>query len=138
MSGDRKDLFKHGEEFLQLFSRGAEFSKELLVENERLRASLAELEQEQVDASKSPEEWDKYREGLQSRLQDLEEECETVRMRLQQVEEENQQFAARYLECCPRQSLQHQSTWQAEHQWCLCLHQRHLLELFLRSECFLC
>jgi len=50
MSGDRKDLFKQGEEFLQLFSRGAEFSKELLIENERLRASLAVLEQEQVDA----------------------------------------------------------------------------------------
>jgi hypothetical protein len=98
MSGDRKDLFKQGEEFLQLFSRGAEFSKELLIENERLRASLAVLEQAQVDASKTPEEWDKYRAELQARLQDLEEECESVRMRLQQVEEENQQFAARYLE----------------------------------------
>ncbi len=98
MSSDRKDLFKHGEEFLQLFSRGAEFTKELLVENERLRANLSSLEQEQTDASKTPEEWDKYRQELQARLQDLEEECETVRVRLQQVEEENQQFAARYLE----------------------------------------
>jgi hypothetical protein len=98
MSSDRKDLFKHGEEFLQLFSRGAEFTKELLIENERLRASLAVLEQEQTDASKTPEEWDKYRQELQERLQDLEEECESVRVRLQQVEEENQQFAARYLE----------------------------------------
>jgi len=98
MSGDRKDPFNRGEEFLQLFSRGAEFTKELLVENERLRTNLAGLEQEQTDASKTPEEWDKYREELQSRLQDLEEECESVRMRLQQVEEENQQFAARYLE----------------------------------------
>jgi len=98
MSSDRKDLFRHGEEFLQLFSRGAEFTKELLIENERLRANLAELEQEQVDASRTPEEWDKYRGELQGRLQDLEEECETVRVRLQQAEEENQQFAARYLE----------------------------------------
>ncbi len=98
MSGDRKDLFKNGEEFLQLFSRGAEFTKELLIENERLRASLAVLEQEQADASKTPEEWDKYRDELQTRLQDLEVECEGVRVRLQQVEAENQQFAARYLE----------------------------------------
>ena len=89
MSGDPKDLFKHGEEFLQLFSRGAEFSKVLLIENERLRASLAVLEQEQTDASKTPEEWDKYREELQARLQDLEEECETVRVRLQQVRGES-------------------------------------------------
>ncbi len=98
MSGDRKDLFKHGDEFLQLFSRGAEFSKELLVENERLRESLAVLEQKQTDASKTPEEWDKYRHELQGRLEVLEEECESVRVRLQQVEAENQQFAARYLE----------------------------------------
>ena len=98
MSSHRKDLFKNGEEFLQLFSQGAEFTKELLVENERLRASLAALEQKQTDASKTPEEWNKYRHELQARLQDLEEECESVRMRLQQAEEENQQFAARYLE----------------------------------------
>jgi len=64
MSGDRKDLFKHGEEFLQLFSRGAEFTKELLVENERLRANLMVLEQAQTDASRTPEEWDKYRQEL--------------------------------------------------------------------------
>jgi len=98
MSGDRKDPFARAEEFLQLFSRGAEFTKELLVENERLRTSLARLEQAQDDASKTPEEWDKYREELQSQLQDLEAECASVRMRLQQVEEENQQFATRYLE----------------------------------------
>lgn len=98
MSGDRKDPFSRAEEFLQLFSRGAEFTKELLVENERLRTNLAQLEQTQEDASKTPEEWDKYREELQARLQELEAECESVRMRLQQVEEENQQFASRYLE----------------------------------------
>ncbi len=98
MSSDRKDLFKQGEEFLQIFSRGAEFTKELLVDNERLRAKLVGLEQEQTDASRTPEEWDKYRHELQMRLEDLEEECASVRVRLQQVEEENQQFAARYLE----------------------------------------
>jgi DNA-binding transcriptional regulator GbsR (MarR family) len=98
MSGERKDIFKRAEEFLQLFSRGAEFTKELITENERLRANLAALEQEQADASKTPEEWDKYRQELQARLRDLEQECESVRTRLRQVEEENQQFAARYLE----------------------------------------
>jgi len=98
MSGDRNDLFKRGEDFLQLFSRGAEFTKEILLENERLRGKLAALEEEQAAASKTPEEWDKYRHELNSRLQQLEEECESVRTRLRQVEEENQQFAARYLE----------------------------------------
>ncbi|HXV37836.1 MAG TPA: GAF domain-containing protein [Myxococcota bacterium] len=98
MSSDRSDLLKQGEEFLQAFSRGAEFTKELLVENARLRERLAALEQEQADASRTPEEWERYRSGLQSRLDDLEQECASVRLRLQQVEEENQQFASRYLE----------------------------------------
>jgi GAF domain-containing protein len=88
----------HGEEFLQLFKRGAEFTKELLVENERLRRSLANLEQEQADATRTPEEWGKYREELIDRLQDLEQEYESVRVRLHQVEEENKHFASRYLE----------------------------------------
>jgi GAF domain-containing protein len=98
MSSGRNDLFSHGEEFLQLFKRGAEFTKELLVENERLRGTLATLEQEQADATRTPEEWEKYREELVTRLQDLEQEYESVRVRLHQVEEENKHFASRYIE----------------------------------------
>ena len=98
MSTDRSDIFARGEEFLQLFKRGALFTKELLVENERLRGRLARLEDEQASAARTPEGWDKYRHELIARLQCLEEEYENVRVRLHQVEEENQQFAARYLE----------------------------------------
>jgi len=98
MSDDRNELFSRGEEFLQLFKRGAQFTKELLVENEKLRSRLARLEDEQNAAARTPEEWDKYRHELMSRLQDLEAEYETVRVRLHQVEEENQHFAERYLE----------------------------------------
>lgn len=98
MSSDRNEIFSRGEEFLQLFTRGAEFTRQLLVENERLRSALARFENEQAAAARSPEEWDKYRHELMSRLEDLEAEYETVRVRLHQVEEENQQFAERYLE----------------------------------------
>ncbi len=98
MSSSRNDLFSHGEEFLQLFKRGAEFTKELLVENERLRGTLAKLEQEQADATRTPEDWEKYREELVTRLQDLEQEYESVRVRLHQAEEENKHFASRYIE----------------------------------------
>jgi len=98
MSDDRNELFSRGEEFLQLFTRGADFTRELLVENKRLRGALAQIEDEQSAAVRSPEEWNKYRHGLMSQLEDLEAECETVRVRLHQVEEENQQFAERYLE----------------------------------------
>ena len=98
MSDEHNELFSRGEEFLTLFKRGADFTRELLVENERLRSSLARVEDEQTAAVRSPEEWDKYRHELTARLQDLEAEYETVRVRLHQVEEENQQFAERYLE----------------------------------------
>lgn len=98
MSDERKETFSRGEEFLQLFKRGAEFTKELLVENERLRGQLARLEDEQTAAVRTPEDWDKYRHELIGRLQDLEVEYENVRQRLHQVEEENHQFATRYLE----------------------------------------
>ncbi len=98
MSSSRNDLFSNGEECLQIFKRGAEFTKELLVENERLRGTLAKLEQEQADASRTPEEWEKYREALLTKLEDLEQEYESVRVRLHQVEEENKHFASRYLE----------------------------------------
>ena len=97
MSGDR-DLFSRGEEFLQLFNRGAAFTRELMTENERLRRELAGVESKQVAAAQTEEEWSKFRQELLERLRTLEEECETVRVRLQQVEEENQQFATRYLE----------------------------------------
>ncbi len=98
MGSERDDLFAHGEEFLQFFKRGAEFTKELLVENERLRGKLATLRQEQSDAARTPEQWEKYRKELAARLNSLEQEYEVVRARRQQAEEENQQFAARYLE----------------------------------------
>jgi nitrate/nitrite-specific signal transduction histidine kinase len=98
MSDEHNEIFSRGEEFLQLFTRGANFTRELLVENERLRSALAHLEDEQSAAARTPEEWGKYRHELMSQLEDLEAEYETVRVRLHQVEEENQQFAERYLE----------------------------------------
>ena len=45
MSGDERKLFRRGEEFLALFTRGAEFTKDLLRENERLRHKLERAEQ---------------------------------------------------------------------------------------------
>ena len=98
MSSDRRKIFARGEEFLSLFTRGAEFTKELMKENERLRADLMSFEDRQVSAARNPEDWDKLRSELVSRIQNLEEEYQSVRERLYQVEEENQQFADRYVE----------------------------------------
>ena len=49
---------------MALFKRGAEFSKELLKENERLRMQLAQIEDRQQSAAQSPEDWSKLREEL--------------------------------------------------------------------------
>jgi nitrate/nitrite-specific signal transduction histidine kinase len=98
MSSDRGNIFARGDEFLSLFSRGAEFTKELLLENEKLRSRLMSIEDRQQSAARSPEDWGKLRSELLNRIESLEAEYQTVFDRLRQVEEENQQFADRYLE----------------------------------------
>ena len=98
MSSDRGNLFGRGEEFLSLFKRGAEFTKELLRENERLRAEMMDVEETQESAARNPEDWEKLRRELLLKIDNLEQEYRSVRERLRQVEEENQQFAGRYIE----------------------------------------
>ena len=98
MSGNGPNIFQRGEEFLNLFKKGAEFTKELLQENERLRRQLHEVQNRQEAAARNPDDWNKLRQELLSRIHDLEEEYETVRVRLSEVEEENHKFAERYLE----------------------------------------
>jgi nitrate/nitrite-specific signal transduction histidine kinase len=98
MSDDRGRLFARGEEFLHAFSKGMEFTRELLRENERLRRRLLQIEEEQESAARNPEDWNKLRLELLQRIHTLEEEFESCRERLAQVEAENQQFAARYVE----------------------------------------
>lgn len=98
MSSNRGNLFARGEEFLSLFTRGAEFTKELLRENERLRARMMDVEDKQESAARNPEDWEKLRWELLKKIENLEQEYQSVRERLRQVEEENQQFADRYIE----------------------------------------
>jgi hypothetical protein len=98
MSSDRGNLFARGDEFLSLFKRGAEFTKEILRENERLRNALMEVEDKQESAARNPEDWEKLRAELLTRIESLEQEYQTVREHLRLVEEENQLFADRYIE----------------------------------------
>jgi len=98
MSRDRSNLFHRGEEFLNIFKRGAEFTKELLHENERLRRRIVEAEEDQQVAARNPEDWDKLRGDLLQRVASLEEENRTYREHLLEVEEENRRFAERYVE----------------------------------------
>jgi hypothetical protein len=98
MSEERRSIRERAEEFAQIFRRGAEFARELVRENERLRRQLVAFEQDQVAAARDPDMWQKLRHELLGRIQRLEREREDALDRLRQVEEENQRFARRFLE----------------------------------------
>jgi hypothetical protein len=98
MSQQDGDVFERAGEFLNLFRRGAEFTRELVEENARLRRTLHELETRQQDAAQDPKEWDRLREDLVERIQGLESERQDALDRMQALEQENRQFASRFVE----------------------------------------
>jgi len=97
MAERREGLFGRAEEVLSLFRRGAEFTQELLKENERLRRQVLDYQSQQLAASSSTE-WEKLRQDLLTRIHSLEGERDDMLERLRQIEGENQHFAERYLE----------------------------------------
>lgn len=90
---DKINLSKKADEFLQVFKKGEEFTKEILKENERLRFRVAELEESMERSG------DEARVKLfQERINALETEIESLTDKFRQAEEENKDFAARYVE----------------------------------------
>jgi transcriptional regulator with GAF, ATPase, and Fis domain len=95
---DDKVTLKKAEEFLQVFKKGAEFTQDLLKENERLRYQVVKLEemlkhQAGADAANNPEAV-----KLRLRIDELEREKQEILDRIKQVEAENVNFANRYVE----------------------------------------
>lgn len=89
---------QRGEAVLSIFKRGAEFTKQLLAENESLRKQLADVYDRQNEASQCPDQWEQLRQELKMRISSLEEENRRYRDQLDEVESENHHFAERYLE----------------------------------------
>jgi nitrate/nitrite-specific signal transduction histidine kinase len=87
-----------GEAVLAIFQRGAEFTKELLDENARLRRQLEEVQVRDHQAAQSDDEWDKLREEFGSKIEELEGRNESILEQLRSVEDENLEFAERYVE----------------------------------------
>jgi hypothetical protein len=98
MSDERSKALRKGEEVLNILNRGAQFARDLMQENERLRTSLARTEDVTRTAAQSPAAWEKLRRELASRIEALEDENRGFRERLFEVEGENRNFADRYLE----------------------------------------
>ncbi|MCK4535801.1 MAG: GAF domain-containing protein [Desulfuromonadales bacterium] len=97
-SDDNNNISSRGEEFLQIFKKGADFTHELLKENERLRYRMLKLEES--IALPDDDEADVSHEAMQLRLkiEELEKEKEEILGRVRKVEEENEDFANRYVE----------------------------------------
>lgn len=92
---DDKGMHGRAEEFLQVFKKGAEFTQDLMRENERLRYRILELEESLPN--KDGASTDDHSK-LSQRIDELEREKEEILNRIKQVEAENQNFAARYIE----------------------------------------
>jgi transcriptional regulator with GAF, ATPase, and Fis domain len=98
-SDDSNNMFSRGEEFLQVFKKGAEFTHELLKENEKLRYRVLKLEELLERGKGGPEEQsDSETLHLRRRIEELEKEKEEILGRIRKVEEENEDFANRYVE----------------------------------------
>jgi nitrate/nitrite-specific signal transduction histidine kinase len=81
------------DEFLQMFRKGEEFTKDLLKENEKLRFTIASLE-ESIQRSGDETRIRVY----EDRIALMQEELDSLRERFRQVEEENKDFASKYIE----------------------------------------
>lgn len=94
-----KGGLNRADDFLQLFKKGAEFTQDLLKENERLRFRIVKLEEslkERDQVSGSALSDDSVR--LLKKIEELEQEKAEILGRFRRVEEENQDFANRYVE----------------------------------------
>ena len=93
---ERQSIASRAEEFLQVFKRGAEFTQELLRENERLRFRGVKLEEKLREAEKTP--GTRTDDQLVVRIRELEEERHHLLSKFREVEAENKDFANRYIE----------------------------------------
>jgi nitrate/nitrite-specific signal transduction histidine kinase len=93
---EKASTFERAEEFLQIFKKGAEFSQELLRENERLRFRVLDLEGSRQTPGHETDSADQVR--LTTRIEELEKEKQELLKRFRDVEAENKEFASRYLE----------------------------------------
>jgi transcriptional regulator with GAF, ATPase, and Fis domain len=95
---EENDTLSKADDFLQMFKKGAEFTQDLLKENEKLRFRIVELEgslkEKGVDVTAEDEET----VALQKKIESLEQEKEQILGRIKVVEEENEDFANRYVE----------------------------------------
>jgi transcriptional regulator with GAF, ATPase, and Fis domain len=95
---EENDALNRADEFLQVFKKGAEFTQDLLKENERLRFRIIKLEEALKETGAPDIDADQATVALQKKIEELEQEKEEILGQIKQVEEENENFANRYVE----------------------------------------
>jgi transcriptional regulator with GAF, ATPase, and Fis domain len=95
---EASDAAGRADEFLQVFKRGAEFTQDLLKENERLRFRVVQLEETLKEKGHEVSEESPESAELIKKIAALEQEKEEILGQIKVVEEENQNFANRYVE----------------------------------------
>jgi transcriptional regulator with GAF, ATPase, and Fis domain len=98
--GKKPEQLERGEEFLEMFRKGQEFTQDLLKENERLRFQVIHLEEAlkkklEVPNSNQP---NSMSVDVDQKLAQYEERLLELESRLSEVEAENVDFAQRYLD----------------------------------------
>ncbi len=96
---EEKSIFSRAEDFLTLFRKGAEFTQELLKENEKLRFKIVQLDEDLKAARRAGSaDYKTMDRELMRRVEELEKEREDILRKVQAVEAENKDFAQRYVE----------------------------------------
>ncbi len=85
-------ILKKTDEFLQIFRKGEEFTRDLLKENEHLRFRIAELEEALAQDSNAA----RIR-NYEDHIRMLENETASLKERFRKVETENRDFAQKYM-----------------------------------------
>lgn len=96
----KTEHLEKGEEFIEMFRKGQEFTQDLLRENERLRFQVVHLEEavkKKLDAPESAEQVSMPRD-MTEKLAQYEVRLAELETRLSEVEAENVDFAQRYID----------------------------------------
>ena len=98
--GKKTDHLEKGEEFLEMFRKGQEFTQDLLKENERLRFQVVHLEEAMKTKLEAPDsgQQNSMSQDMAEQLAQYEARFAELETRLSEVEAENVDFVQRYID----------------------------------------
>lgn len=98
--GKKTDHLEKGEEFLEMFRKGQEFTQDLLKENERLRFQVVHLEEAMKTKLEAPDsgQQSSMSQDMAEQLAQYEARFAELETRLSEVEAENVDFVQRYID----------------------------------------